>query len=82
MNQHAFNSRILGWLPKEWQDNIGAFRRYRIFGARGNSNAIIARVDGTTFHGGLTDRWKGIVSLYALSKVTHRDFRLRYTFPF
>ncbi len=73
---------MLGWLPIEWQDRLGAIRRYRLLGARGSSHAILARVDGTTFHGGLTDRWKGIISLYALSKATKRDFRLLYTFPF
>ena len=57
-------------------------RRYGIYGRLGYGTPIVARVDGTTFHGGLTDRWKGIVSLYALAKVLGRDFRILYTYPF
>ena len=39
-------------------------------------------VDGRGFQGGLCDRWKGIVSLYAFAKAVHRDFRIYYTYPF
>lgn len=57
-------------------------RRYSFCGQKGSGNAIVAMIDGTNFHGGLTDRWKGIVSLYALSKAIGRDFRIHYTYPF
>ncbi|MBR1808347.1 MAG: hypothetical protein IJ776_03060 [Paludibacteraceae bacterium] len=57
-------------------------RRYSFFGHRGKGNAVVAMIDGRSFHGGLTDRWKGIVSLYALCKVFCRDFRIHYTYPF
>ena len=76
------NKALLGWLPVEMQDSIGKLRRYSAIGRKGEGNPIVMRVDGTTFHGGLADRWKGIVSLFALSKVLHRDFRIYYTYPF
>lgn len=57
-------------------------RRYSLFAAKGIGTPLVACVDGTTFHGGLADRWKGIVSLYALSLVLQRDFRIFYTYPF
>ena len=81
-NKRAFHRALLGWLPTEWQETIGTLHRYQVFGEIGLGNAIIARVDGSTFHGGLADRWKGIVSLYAIAKATGRDFRIHYTFPF
>lgn len=82
MTRTDIRKTLLGWLPVEWQETMGTLRRYSLFGKKGSGNAIIACVDGTSFHGGLADRWKGIVSLYALAKATGRDFRIRYTFPF
>ena len=82
MNKQDVHRILLGWLPAEWQDCIGTWHRYSLTGAPGIGHPIICRIDGTTFHGGLTDRWKGIVSLYALAKATQRGFRLYYTYPF
>ena len=82
MTRTDIHKTLLGWLPVEWQETMGTLRRYSLFGKKGAGNAIIACVDGTSFHGGLADRWKGIVPLYALAKATCRDFRIRYTFPF
>lgn len=42
----------------------------------------IAMVDGESFHGGMCDRFKGIVSLYAYCKYHGIPFRIRYTYPF
>ncbi|MGN1245530.1 MAG: hypothetical protein ACI4UN_02750 [Muribaculaceae bacterium] len=42
----------------------------------------IAMVDGESFHGGMCDRFKGIISLYAYCKYNNLPFRIRYTFPF
>ena len=81
-SRESVHKRLLGWLPVEMQDCLGRLRRYRILGQRGTGNSLIAMVDGTTFHGGLCDRWKGIVSLYAYCKAVRRDFRIHYTFPF
>lgn len=43
---------------------------------------IIAMIDGESFHGGLCDRFKGIISLYAYCKKHNYPFRIRYTYPF
>lgn len=43
---------------------------------------LIAMIDGESFHGGLCDRFKGIISLYAFCKKHHYPFRIRYTYPF
>lgn len=76
------NKVLFGWLPVSIQEELGMLRRYSFRGREGNGNPVIAMVDGSTFHGGLCDRWKGIVSLYALSKVEGRAFKIHYTYPF
>lgn len=42
----------------------------------------IAMVDGEAFHGGMCDRFKGIISLYAYCKHHQIPFRIKYTYPF
>ena len=44
--------------------------------------AYIAMVDGTAIHGGMCDRFKGIITLYAYFKYQNLLFRIRYTYPF
>lgn len=82
LKREQINKALFNWLPINVQERLGMLRRYSIFGTRGTGTHIIARVDGQSFHGGLCDRWKGIVSLYAFCKATRRSFRLHYTFPF
>lgn len=76
------HAALLGWLPKHIQDKIGMLRRYKFGGHKGEGTPIVAVIDGSTFHGGLTDRWKGIISLYALAKATGREFKIHYIYPF
>lgn len=42
----------------------------------------IAMIDGQSFHGGMCDRFKGIITLYAYCKYNNIPFRIRYTYPF
>lgn len=42
----------------------------------------VAMVDGEGYHGGMCDRFKGIISLYAYCKYHSIPFRIRYTYPF
>lgn len=44
--------------------------------------AYIAMVDGTAIHGGMCDRFKGIITLYAYCKYRGLPFRIKYTHPF
>lgn len=80
--QEQINNVLLGWLPINAKEQLGMLKRYSLFGTHGTGTHIIARVDGKSFHGGLCDRWKGIVSLYAFCKATKRSFRLHYIYPF
>lgn len=73
---------LLGWLPTSCQDQLGRLRRYSLWGRKGKGSPIVAVIDGSTFHGGLADRWKGIISVYALAKSTGREFKIYYTYPF
>ena len=42
----------------------------------------ILMVDGKVGHGGMFDRLKGIISVYAISKVQGREFRIHFDYPF
>lgn len=42
----------------------------------------IFMVDGRVGHGGMFDRLKGIISVYAISKIHQKDFRIHFTYPF
>lgn len=39
-------------------------------------------VDGRVGHGGMFDRLKGIISVYAISKAQKKDFRINFIYPF
>lgn len=74
---------LLQGLPIEWKEFLGKLRRYDLRPDNStHPHCVIARVDGSTFHGGLCDRWKGIVSLYAFCKVNQLQYYIDYTFPF
>lgn len=47
-----------------------------------NSSKYVFMVDGKMNHGGMFDRLKGLISIYALSKVNHADFRIYFSYPF
>lgn len=42
----------------------------------------IAMIDGRVWHGGICDRFKGIVSFYNYCHYTGKSFRIRYNYPF
>lgn len=42
----------------------------------------IFMVDGKVGHGGMFDRLKGAISVYAISKIHQKDFRIHFTYPF
>ena len=46
------------------------------------SPVYVAMIDGEAFHGGMCDRFKGIISLYAYCKYLGKPFRIKYTYPF
>ena len=47
-----------------------------------NKPVYIAMIDGEAYHGGMCDRFKGIISLYAYCKYKELPFRIKYTYPF
>lgn len=46
------------------------------------NKTVVAVVDGRLYTGGMTDRFIGIISLYALAKTYNIPFRIKYTSPF
>lgn len=58
--------------------------KYYKFGNRksNKNNALIFMADGRLAHGGLFDRLKGIISVFAISKVQNKRFGINFTDPF
>lgn len=74
---------ILDLLPYSWRDNIFGFKRFKS-GQRQHPERqmLVMFVDGKGFHGGLSDRFKGIVSLFHYSLCRNIVFKINYTYPF
>ena len=58
------------------------WRYYRPFSFSSSLSRNIFMVDGRVGHGGMFDRLKGIISVYAISKAQKKDFRIHFTYPF
>jgi hypothetical protein len=52
-----------------------------LFKRQGNKRIIIC-MNGIISHGGLVDRFKGIVSFYEISRILNYDFYIQFTSPF
>ena len=48
----------------------------------GNSYPYIFMVDGRIPHGGMFDRLKGLITIYAISKALGKPFKLNWSYPF
>ena len=57
-------------------------RHYLPVRSGGRSRAMVFMADGRFPHGGMFDRLKGAISVYAASKALDRDFRISFTHPF
>lgn len=60
------------------------WRYYRPFFSKKNrkKGLNVFMVDGRVQHGGMFDRLKGLISVYAVSKAKGKDFRINFTYPF
>ncbi len=55
---------------------------YKVGKIKDTMQSAIFMVDGRHYHGGLTDRLKGIISIYAYSKCVAIPFRIYFRYPF
>ena len=70
-------------LDVSWREPKLIWKYYRPFEICNKENSrIIFMVDGRVGHGGMFDRLKGAISVYAMSKVQKKDFRINFTYPF
>ncbi|MDR0371071.1 MAG: hypothetical protein LBH80_04370 [Prevotellaceae bacterium] len=75
--------KIAEKLPHNLRDNIRAFKQFNFKGRKHpESQTLIAVIDGSSFHGGLGDRLKGIISLFHFCLCRNIPFRIHHTFPF
>ena len=49
---------------------------------RNVAKGVVVMIDGRTVHGGLSDRIRGIASIYGFCKAHHVPFHVYYKFPF
>ena len=59
--------------------------RFKWFRKKNDSckfHGLISSIDGRMWHGGMCDRFKGIISTYLYCKINNIPFRINYNFPF
>lgn len=62
---------------------ICSYYRELCFGVRvPNKERYVSMVDDHVQHGGMFDCLKGIITIYAISKAQHKDFRIHFVSPF
>ena len=72
--KHLFKEFILGYKIASKSKTVGKPDM--------KNPVYVAMVDGTAIHGGMCDRFKGIITLYAYCKYRGIPFRIKYTHPF
>lgn len=70
INEVYYRLKYLSW-SKDWGDTDPDLRE-----------AGIAMIDGRVKHGGLCDRFKGIISFYNYCRYVGKPFRIKYNYPF
>ena len=61
---------------------IWKYYRPFLWSERKDTNRYIFMADGKFLHGGMFDRLKGIISIYALAKVQGKKFKINFIHPF
>lgn len=61
---------------------IGKYYRQKAPKQIEKNSRYIFMVDGRVGHGGMFDRLKGLISVYAVAKSQQKDFRIHWTYPF
>jgi len=73
-NKVEFRNRLIEW--KRW------WKHYSFPHPRQKKRVFILMVDGRYYHGGMVDRFKGIISIYAYCKANNYLFKIHYVYPF
>ncbi|MFT4205149.1 MAG: hypothetical protein QM610_14690 [Chitinophagaceae bacterium] len=87
-SQERWTTRLtdffLDLLPPSLRDTLLSAKRFHFFKGKATSSEklLIQLVDGRDYHGGLTDRLKGIVSAYGVAQLKGRTFKIHHTSPF
>lgn len=64
------------------RETLLIWKHYRPFTFENNGNQMVFRADGRFPHGGMFDRLKGAISVYAAAQCIGREFRISFTHPF
>lgn len=78
-----FLTNIVWKLPPPMRDRIRSVKRFNFLSKKHPGKQLfIFFADGSSFHGGLTDRFKGIVSSFLYCLINEIEFRIYHDFPF
>lgn len=84
----GYLNEIKVWLKGELRPIINWERYYRVRKSYNSDKEVFGEkevvfmVDGLLNHGGLSDRFNGIISTYAICKCKQYPFRISWTYPF
>lgn len=66
-----------------WREPKAIWRDYRPFSKKeAVHNRYVFMVDGKRGHGGMFDRLKGLISIYAIAKSQQKEFKIHFIYPF
>lgn len=65
-----------------YREFLTIYNCYRPFFIKGKGNRYVFMADGTRPHGGMFDRLKGLISIYAIAKAQEKQFKISFTHPF
>ncbi|MCL2328488.1 MAG: hypothetical protein FWC39_08250 [Bacteroidetes bacterium] len=72
-----------GLLPAGWRDCVFGLKRFRAKNRLfPKEHTLIFFTEKGKWHGGFTDRMKGIVSLFHFCVCSHIPFKIQYSYPF
>lgn len=69
-------------LDSFWREPILNLKTRHLSTTMKDDNSYIFMVDGRIPHGGMFDRLKGAITIYAIAKAQHKKFHIDWTYPF
>lgn len=82
INKKTKQSIVLFFNAYGVKEFLMLLKYYKLTPSTSKKPMLISTIDGKRKTQGLTDRFKGIVSVYALAKATNTLFRIDFTHPF
>jgi len=82
INKKTKQSIVLFFHAYGVREFLMLLKYYKLTPSTSKKPMLISTIDGKRHTQGLTDRFNGIISMYALAKATNTPFKIIYTHPF